>query len=120
MNAIELRKSQPSQPFLEKGEARRLGSSDGLSYLLKVFAMQADQISESPGLARASRQRRVAAIDPSLDIERPFLAVFPAQECLVDILSFPPHLDPPGPGIELREGRQNVRAPCAVSRRTAG
>jgi hypothetical protein len=40
--AIELRKSQPPQRFREMVEARRLGSPDGLSYLLNVFAMQAD------------------------------------------------------------------------------
>ena len=117
--AIELRKSQPPQPFLEKVEARRPGSPDGLSYLLKVFAMQGDQIAESPGLARASRQRRVAAVDSSLDIERPLFGVLPAKERLVDIFSFPPHLNAPGTGTQLCERRQSVCAPCALSRRTA-
>jgi hypothetical protein len=40
--AIELRKSQPSQPFLEKGEARGLGSPDWFPHLFEVFAMQVD------------------------------------------------------------------------------
>ncbi len=37
--AIELRNSQPSQPLLEKGEARRLGSPKGVPHLFEVFAM---------------------------------------------------------------------------------
>jgi hypothetical protein len=66
--AIELRNSQPSQPLLEKGEARRLRSPDGFPYLFKVFAMQIDQIAERLGVPGASRQGRVAAIDAPLDI----------------------------------------------------
>ena len=117
--AIELRNSEPSQPLLEKGKARRLGSPDGFSYLPKVFAMEIDQIAERLGVPGASHKGRVATIDAPLDIERPFLRVLSAKECVVDIFSFPPHLNSPGTGIELRERRQGVFAPCALSRRIA-
>jgi hypothetical protein len=70
-------------------------------------------------VAGASCEGRFAAIDTSLDLKRPFLSVFSAEERLIDIFSFPPHLGSPGTGIEFGEGRQNVCAPCALSRRTA-
>jgi hypothetical protein len=83
---------------------------------LQVFAMQLDQIAECFRVAGASRDCGFAAIDAPLDLKRPFLGILSAQECVIDIFSFPPHLGSPGPGIELGERRQNERAPCALSR----
>ena len=86
---------------------------------LEVFAMQLNQIAERLGVPRLSRESKFAAINPSLDLKRPFLGVLSTAECLVDIFSFSPNLGTPGTGIELRECRQSVCAPCAPSRRTA-
>ncbi len=111
--------SQRPQPVLKEGETRRLRSSDAFSDVLKILAMQLNQITERFRLTRASYQSGFAAIDTPLDIECPFLGVLAAEERPVDILSFPPHLDSPGARFELCESRQNVCAPCALSRRTA-
>jgi hypothetical protein len=73
---IELRNSQSSQPFVEQGSARRLGSSDWLPDLSKIRSMQVDQIAECHGVPGASRERRIAAIDPSFDIQRHASASF--------------------------------------------
>jgi hypothetical protein len=98
----------------------RPGTTNAFAQLLQVFAMQLDQIAERFRVAGASCDGGFAAIDAPLDVKRRFLGVLSAQECLIDIFSFPPHLGTPGPGIELGERRQNVCAPCALSRRTAG
>lgn len=116
---IELWDSQRPQPVLKEGETRRLRSSDAFPDVLKVLAMQLNQITERFRLTRASYQSGFAAIDTPLDIECPFLGVLAAEERFVDILSFPPHLDSPGARFELCESRQNMCAPCALSRRTA-
>jgi hypothetical protein len=105
--------------MLKKGQARRLGSSDAFADLLQVFAVQLNQIAECFRFAGASRQGGFAAVDTSLDLKGPFLGVLSAQECLIDIFSFPPNLASPGTGFELGECRQIVCAPCALSRRTA-
>ena len=57
-----------------------------------------------------SRDCRFAAVYAPFDLKRPFLGVLSAKECLIDILSFPPHLGSPGSGIELGECRQT----CAL------
>jgi hypothetical protein len=117
--AIEFRDPQPPQSVLKKGEARRFGSPNAFAHLLKVLPMQLNQIAECFRVAGASREGGFTAIDTPLDLKRPFLGVLSTKECLIDIFSFPPHLGSPGPRIELCERRQNVCAPCALSRRTA-
>jgi hypothetical protein len=96
-SAIEFRDPQPAQSALEESEARSLRSSDGFAHLLKVLAMQLDQIAERLRVAGASRQGGLAPVDASLDLKRPFLGVLSAKECLVDIFSFPWRLGSPGP-----------------------
>ena len=76
--AIKFRDPQPPQPVLKKGEAGRLGSSNGFAYLLKVFAMQLNQISECFRVPRASREGGFATIDTPLDLKRLFLGVLAA------------------------------------------
>ena len=55
-----------------------------------------NQTAECFRFSRASYQSWVAAIDTLLDLECLFLGVLAAEECFVDIFSFPPHLDSPG------------------------
>jgi len=81
--------------------------------------MQLNQISNRFSVVRPLRQGGLAAIDTALNLKSPYLGVFSAEEGLVDIFSFPSHLDSPGTRLEFREGRQNVCAPCAPSRRIA-
>jgi hypothetical protein len=103
----------------KKGEAHPFGTTNAFADPLQVFAMQLDQIAECFRVARASRDRGFAAIDAPLDLKRPFLGILSAQECVIDIFSFPPHLGSSGPGIDLGERRQNLCVLCALSRRTA-
>src|SRR5580700_2973721 len=117
--AIEFWDPQPPQSVFKKGEAHPFGTTNAFADPLQVFAMQLDQIAECFRVAGASRDCGFAAIDAPLDLKRPFLGILSAQERLIDIFSFPPHLGSLGPGIELGECRQNVCAPCALSRRTA-
>jgi hypothetical protein len=72
--------------------------------------MQLDEVAERFCVTGGSRDGRFAAIDAPLDLKRPSLGVLSAKERLIDILSFPPHLDSPGTGIELGEHRQT----CAL------
>jgi hypothetical protein len=83
----------------------RPGTTNAFAHLLQVFAMQLDQIAERFRVAGASCDGRFVAIDAPLDVKRPFLGVLSAQECLIDIFSFP--------------WRLSSRAPCALCRRTA-
>ena len=71
--------------------------------------------SPSVFVSREPRTSDRSAVQP----RGPFLGVLAAKKCLVDIFSFPPHLDSPGTRFELRESRQTVCAPRALSRRTA-
>jgi len=95
--AIEFRDPQPPQSVFKKGEAHPFGTTNAFAHLLQVFAMQLDQIAECFRIAGASCDCGFAAIDAPLDLQRPFLSVLSAQECLIDIFSFPPHLGSPGP-----------------------
>jgi hypothetical protein len=61
--------------------------------------VQLDQVVESLCVAGASRDGWFASVEPPLDIERAFLGVLSAPECLIDIFSFPPNLRWPAPGI---------------------
>ena len=81
--------------------------------------MQLDQVAERFCVTGGSRDGRFAAIDAPFDLKRPFLGVLSVKECLIDIFSFPWRLGSLGPQIELGERRQDMRAPCALRRRTA-
>jgi len=69
--AIEYRNSETAQSMFEKGEARRLRSSNTSPDLLQVFAMQLDQISNRFCIARTLCHGRLAAINTVLNLERP-------------------------------------------------
>jgi hypothetical protein len=71
--------------------------------------MQLDQIAECFRVAGASRDCGFA-IDAPLDLKRPFLGILSAQECLIDIFSFPPHLGSPRPELSL----ENAAKTCAL------
>ena len=92
---------------------------DGARTLPRIPVVSGDHnvsITAMEGGLRMTTMAEFAAIDAPLDLKRPFLGILSAQECVIDIFSFPPHLGSPRPGIELGERRQNVRAPCALSR----
>jgi hypothetical protein len=72
--------------------------------------MQLDQIAECFRVAGASRDCGFAAIDAPLDLKRPFLGILSAQECVIDIFSFPPHWARHDPELSL----ENVAKTCAL------
>ena len=72
--------------------------------------MQLDQIAECFRVAGASRDCGFAAIDAPLDLKRPSLGILSAQECVIDIFSFPPHLARQDPELSL----ENVAKTCAL------
>ncbi|MGB5086746.1 MAG: hypothetical protein WBO09_19630 [Methylocystis silviterrae] len=72
--------------------------------------MKSNEIAKCFGVSPCAFTRRLATIDPVLDIQRPFLGVSPAQKCLVDI-SLATNLGAPGAGFEPL----NVAMTCALS-----
>jgi transposase len=66
-----------------------------------------------------SREPRTKAIGPPFNLEAHSSASLRRRNVSLTYFSFPPHLDSPGTRFELRESRQTVCAPRALSRRTA-
>jgi hypothetical protein len=93
--AIELWKLKMPKPFIQEDEAGSLGTTDVLPDLFQVLAMERDQIAEELDVARLACRRRLLAIDPSLDIDAPFLRVLSTEKCLVDIFPLSSDLDSP-------------------------
>jgi hypothetical protein len=59
--------------------------------------METHEIAERLGVPSRSFGWRFTAINPALDVQRPFLGVAAAEKRLVDISSFTPNLSAPGP-----------------------
>ncbi len=70
---------------VQEDEAGSLGAADVLPDLFQVLAMERDEIAEELDVAGLARSCRFLAIDPSLDIDAPFLRILSAEKCLVDI-----------------------------------
>jgi hypothetical protein len=81
---------------VQKGETGSLGTTDVLPNLFQVLAMKRDEIAEKLDVARFARRCRFLPIDPSLDIDAPFLRILSAEKCLVDIFPLSSDLDSPG------------------------
>lgn len=90
-----MRRESSAERHSRKRGAGRLGASDALANLLKIVSIKLNQIAECLRVARISRNRWLAAIDASLDLERPLLGALAAKERLIDILSLPAHLGSP-------------------------
>jgi hypothetical protein len=58
--------------------------------------MESDKIAEELDVARLACRCRLLTIDPSFDIDAPFLRVLSAKKRLVDIFSLSSDLDSPG------------------------
>ena len=115
--AVKLRKPEPPESLLQESEARGLGAPNALTDLLKVIAMQPNEIAECcPRLAAADRW--LASVDAPFGFQRPFLRVLAAKKGVVDILPLPSDLDPRRPRFELGKGRHGACAPCALTRLT--
>lgn len=68
--------------------------------------MKGDEIAKEMGVTGFARRRRFLAIDPPLYINCPFLRVFPAAECVIDIFPLSSDLGSLGTGFQFGEGRQ--------------
>jgi hypothetical protein len=101
-----------SRPNLRSSQTGRFGSPNAFADLLQVFSMQRDQIAECFGVARGSRDGGFAAVDAPLDLKRPFLGVFPAQECLVTYFPFPRTWAPQEREFSLVNVAKRVRSVC--------
>jgi len=117
--AIEFGNFADSKPALLEMKTRRLRPTDRLTDFTKVRHMQPNEIAECSGVTSLAFGRRFATVYPTFLVDRPYLGVFSTEKCLADILPFPTHLNSPGTGSELREGRHGVCAPCALSCRKA-
>jgi hypothetical protein len=84
-----------SKSFVQQGKAGSLGTTDVLADLFQVLAMERDKIAEELDVAGFARRCRFLAIDPPLDIDAPFLRIFSAEKCLVDIFPLSSDLDSP-------------------------
>jgi hypothetical protein len=93
--SIKLWKTKVPKSFVQEDEAGSLGTTDVLPDLFQVLAMERDEIAEELDVARLARRCRFLAIDPSLDIDAPFLRVLSAEKCLVDIFPLSSDLDSP-------------------------
>jgi len=81
--------------FIQEDEAGSLGTTDVFPDLSQVLTVKCDEIAEELDVTRLARRCRFLAIDPSLDIDAPFLCVLSAEKCLVDIFLLSSDLDSP-------------------------
>ncbi len=81
--------------FFQEDQAGSLGTTDVFPDLFQVLAMERDEIAEELDVARLACRCRFLAIDPTLDIDAPFLRVLSAEKCLVDIFPLSSDLDSP-------------------------
>ena len=86
---------QMPKSFVQEDKAGGLGTTDVLPDLFQVLAMERDEIAEQLDVAGLVRRCRFLAINPSLDIDAPFLRVLSAEKCLVDIFPLSSDLDSP-------------------------
>jgi len=93
--SIELWKTQMPKSFVRKDEAGSLGTTDVFPDVSQVLTVKCDEIAEELDVAGLVPRRRFLAIDPSLDIDAPFLRVLSAEKCLVDIFPLSSDLDAP-------------------------
>ncbi len=89
-------KAKVSESLIEEDEASPLGPPDLFTHLMQVFPVKRDEIAETSRIAGVAGCGWFLAIDPPLNIDRPFLGVLPTEECLIDILSFSSDLNSPG------------------------
>jgi hypothetical protein len=92
--AIKLPVTKLTKPSVKKGQTGILRPPDLLADFLKILSVNRDEIAKKLGVSR-SRCRWLLTINSPLNIQRPFLGVFPAKERLIDVLSFAADLDPP-------------------------
>lgn len=69
---IDFRNFAASEADLQKTKASRFRSPDRLSDFVKVRNVKANEIAERFGVASGLPCRRLAAVDPTFDVERPF------------------------------------------------
>jgi hypothetical protein len=81
--------------LIKEDEAGRLGSSHKLANFFEIPAVQSYEVAEEFGVTGSTCSRRLLAVDPPLNVKRPFLRVLPTKECLIDIFSLSSDLGPP-------------------------
>jgi len=84
--AVKFRKPEPPESLLQESEARGLGAPNALTDLLKVIAMQPNEIAKCPRLAAADRW--LASVDAPLGFQRPFLRVLRRRKVLLTYFPF--------------------------------
>jgi hypothetical protein len=85
-----------SESLIEEDEARCFRTSNLFPHLLQVLPVERDEIAKTSRVAGFTGCGRFLAIDPPLNINRPFFRVLPTEKCLIDIFSLSSDLDSPG------------------------
>jgi hypothetical protein len=93
--AVNVTKPEMPESLIKEREACSLGPSDILADLFEVSTMKRDEITKALGVAGPACRRRFLAIDTALNIQRPFLSILSAEECLVDIFPLSSDLGSP-------------------------
>lgn len=65
---------------LQKNQAGGLRTADLPSHIAKVISMETNQITERLGVPSRALCRRLPAINPPFDVQRPFLRIATAEE----------------------------------------
>ena len=94
--SIKFWKTKMPKSFIQEDEAGSLGTTDVFPDLSQVLTVKCDEIAEELDVTRLARRCRFLTIDPSLDIDAPFLCVLSAEKSLVDIFPLSSDLDSPG------------------------
>lgn len=117
--SIKLWKTKMPKSFVQEDEAGSLGTTDVLPHLFQVLMMKRDEIVEELDVTGFVRRCQFLAIDPPLDIDAPFLGVFSAEKCLVDIFPLSSDLGSPRAGFQSGDSC-HACALRALRRRKAG
>jgi hypothetical protein len=94
--AVKVAKPEMPESLIKEPETCSLGPSDSLANFFEIMAVKCYEFAEEFGVTGSTRCRRLLSVDLPLNVERPFLGILSAEECLVDIFPLSSDLGSPG------------------------